>query len=59
MSETATTPVKKQKVEREPVNDGTVGLKFSNNIDNSYKGSGEPNATTYSETDPDPFVAVS
>lgn len=59
MPEPTTTPVMKQKVEREPVNDGTVGLKFSNNIDNSYKGSGEPKATTYSETDPDPFVAVS
>lgn len=45
-----------QKIEREPINDGVVGLKFSNNINNEYKGSGEPQATTYNETDPDPVT---
>lgn len=45
-----------QLIDREPVNDGEVGLKFSNNIDNAYKGSGEPMATLHSETDPDPDV---
>lgn len=44
-----------QLVNRESVNDGKVGLKFTNNIDNNYKGSGEPMATTYGETDPDPI----
>mgnify|MGYP001512657199 FL=1 len=45
-----------QLVNREPVNDGTVGLKFTNNIDNNYKGSGEPMATAYNDTDPDPIT---
>lgn len=45
-----------QKKEREPINDGVQGLKFSNNINNKYKGSGEPQATTYNETDPDPIT---
>ena len=44
-----------QIVNREPINDGVVGLKFTNNINNAYKGSGEPLATAYGWVDPDPI----